>query len=103
MKKEATALLGLIREDMKIIENDSYFLRLKMYKGLIQPDSLLKVDANAEDVDLALATQGYGVGNWYLCEGDTAKAKEIFTKVVSGKHFSAFGFVAAEADLARLK
>ena len=101
--QEAAALLGLIRDDMKIIENDSYYLRLKMYKGLIQPDSLLNVGSNTEDVDLALATQGYGVGNWYLCEGDTAKAVEIFSKVVSGKHFSAFGFIAAEAELQRLK
>lgn len=100
--EEAAALLTLIRDDMKIIENDSYYLRLKMYKGLIQPDSLLKVGANTEDVDLALATQGYGVGNWYLCEGDTTKALEIFSKVVSGKHFSAFGFIAAEVELQRL-
>jgi tetratricopeptide (TPR) repeat protein len=100
--EEAAALLSLIRDDMKIIENDSYYLRLKMYKGLIQPDSLLNVDANTDDVDLALATQGYGVGNWYLCEGDTSKALEIFNKVVSGKHFSSFGFIAAEVELQRL-
>ena len=99
---EAAALLNLIRDDMKIIENDSYYLRLKMYKGLIQPDSLLKVGANTEDVDLALATQGYGVGNWYLCQGDTAKAVEVFNTVVSGKHFSAFGFIASEVELQRL-
>jgi len=105
MKRDAEGamLLGLIREDMKIIENDSYYLRLKMYKGLIQPDSLLHVGEGNEDIDLALATQGYGVGNWYLCQGDTAKAKEIFNKVVAGKHFAAFGFIAAEAELVRLK
>lgn len=103
MKEEAEKVLELIHEDMKIIENDSYFLRLKMYKGLIPPDSLLNVNASNEDVDLALATQGYGVGNWYLCKGDTAKAQEIFNKVVSGKHFSAFGFIAAETELYRMK
>ncbi|MFZ2907113.1 MAG: hypothetical protein WAZ98_12990 [Cyclobacteriaceae bacterium] len=100
-RQDATALLALIRDDMKIIENDSYYLRLKMYKGQLPPDSLLQVNSGNEDVDLALATQGYGVGNWYLCEGDTAKAEEIFKKVVSGKHFSAFGFIAAEAELSR--
>ncbi|HEU5291019.1 MAG TPA: hypothetical protein VFU05_10275 [Cyclobacteriaceae bacterium] len=102
-KEDAQALLALVRDSMNIIENDSYYLRLKMYKGLIQPDSLLKVGVNTEDVDLALATQGYGVGNWYLCNGDTVKAKEIFNRVVQGKHFSAFGFIAAEAELSRLK
>lgn len=101
--EEARKVLTLIKEDMNIIENDSYYLRLQMYKGMIPPDDLLKASSQNEDVDLALATQGYGVGNWYLCEGDTARAVEIFKQVTSGKHFAAFGFIAAEADLQRLK
>jgi tetratricopeptide (TPR) repeat protein len=100
--EEAKKTLELIREDMKIIENDSYYLRLQMYKGLLPPDDLLKVSAGNEDVDLALATQGYGVGNWYLSEGDTVRATEIFNQVVAGKHFSAFGFIAAEIELQRI-
>jgi tetratricopeptide (TPR) repeat protein len=100
--EEAAKVLELIRPDMNIIENDSYYLRLQMYKGMIPPDDLLKVSSTNDDVDLALATQGYGVGNWYLCEGDTTRAVEIFKQVTSGKHFAAFGFIAAEADLQRL-
>lgn len=99
---EAAKVLALIRDDMNIIENDSYYLRLQMYKGLIPPDDLLKVSGSEDDVDLSLATQGYGVGNFYLCQGDTARAVEIFKQVTSGKHFAAFGFIAAEADLHRL-
>lgn len=101
-KEEAAKVLELIKEGMNIVENDSYYLRLQMYKGLIPPDDLLKVSNSNEDVDLALATQGYGVGNWYLCEGDTTRATEIFKQVTTGKHFAAFGFIAAEADLQRL-
>jgi tetratricopeptide (TPR) repeat protein len=100
---EAKKLLERISESMTIIENESYYKRLKMYKGLLPVDSVLSVDTAAEDVDLALATQGYGVGNWYLYQGDTAQAFTIYEKVVAGRHFSAFGFIAAEADLARLK
>jgi tetratricopeptide (TPR) repeat protein len=101
--EEAKKILDRIHEEMNIIENDSYYLRLQMYKGLLPPNDLLKVSAENEDVDLALATQGYGVGNWYLCQGDTVRAVEIFKQVSSGKHFSSFGFIAAEAELARLK
>lgn len=100
--EEAAKVLELIREDMNIVENDSYYLRLQMYKGMLPPDDLLKVSSSNEDVDLALATQGYGVGNWYLCEGDTTRAIEIFKQVTAGKHFAAFGFIAAEADLQRV-
>ena len=100
---EAAKLLDRISESMNIIENDSYHKRLLMYKGMLKPEQLLEVGDDTADKDLAIATQGYGVGNWYLYNGDPAKAKEVFEKVVSGKHFSAFGFIAAEADLTHLK
>lgn len=100
---EAQKVLDLISPDsMNIVENESYYLRLQMYKGRRAADDLLTIDAENPDADLALATQGYGVGNWYLANGDTVRAKEIFEKVVSGKNFSAFGFIAAEAELKRL-
>jgi hypothetical protein len=67
----------------------------------MQPQLLLEVGPGDEDPDLTIATQGYGVGNWYYYNGDTAKAREIFQKVVDGKHFSSFGFIASEAELAR--
>jgi hypothetical protein len=73
-----------------------------MYKRIILPDSVLNVNSDNEDQDLALATQGYGVANWYLYNGDTTKAQVIFNKVVNGKHFSAFGFIASEVELERL-
>jgi tetratricopeptide (TPR) repeat protein len=101
--KEAADLLKTITPTMTIVENDSYFQRLLMYKGLKKPEDLLTVnDANA-DKDLALATQGYGVGNWYLYNGDAVKAKQVFEQVTAGNHFSAFGFIAAEADLRRMR
>jgi len=97
----ADSILKPISVDMNIIENASYHKRLLMYKGQIAPDSLLKVGNENPDPDLALATQGYGVGNWYLYNGDSTKAFEIFEKVVAGKHWSAFGFIAAEVEVAR--
>jgi hypothetical protein len=69
-----------------------------MYKGLEKPEALLD-PANADA--LTIATQGYGVGNWYFVNGDRAKAMSTFEKVVAGPQWSAFGYIAAEADLAR--
>lgn len=102
-QKDADELLAMVVVDMPIIENDAYFNRLMLYKGLKKVDEVLNPDPESEDFDLALATQGYGVGNWYLYTGDTTKAKEIFERVVGGRHFSSFGFIAAEAELARWK
>jgi hypothetical protein len=51
--------------------------------------------------DIQVATQGYGVGNWYLVNGDRARATAIFDRVLAGKAWTAFGFIAAEADVTR--
>jgi tetratricopeptide (TPR) repeat protein len=95
---EARQILDPIAERMEILENGAYHARLLMYKGLRTPESVLQLDT-ADDVQIA--TQGYGVGNWYLVNGDRAKAREIFDRVVAGKAWTAFGFIAAEADLKR--
>ena len=97
-KAEAAKVLDRITPKMEILENASYHRRLLMYKGLEKPESLLDA-ANADA--LTIATQGYGVGNWYYVNGDHAKAREIFEKVVAGPQWSAFGYIAAEADLQR--
>lgn len=96
---EAAQLLATVGDSLNIIENDSYYTRLKMYQGKLTPDQVLQVDASASDYNLSMATQGYGVGNWYFYNGDTAKAFDVFNKVVSGKEFAAFGFIAAENEI----
>jgi tetratricopeptide (TPR) repeat protein len=95
---EAKQALEPIREQMDILENQAYHARLLMYKGLRTPESVLNLNT-ADDVQIA--TQGYGAGNWYLVNGDKQKAREIFDRVVAGKAWAAFGYIAAEADLAR--
>jgi tetratricopeptide (TPR) repeat protein len=95
---EARAVLEPIKAQMDVIENMAYHARLLMYKGQRTPDSVLNLNT-ADDVQIA--TQGYGVGNWYLVNGDRAKAKEIYDRVLAGRAWTAFGFIAAEADTKR--
>lgn len=95
---DAGKVLEPIHEKMDILENDAYHKRLLMYKGLLKPDSLLDTEG-ADPVQIA--TQGYGVGNWYLYNGDRTKAKEIFETILKGTSWSAFGYIAAEADVKR--
>lgn len=96
----AKQLLDQVTDKMEILENESYHKRLLMYKGALKPEQLLDT-SNADD--LTIATQGYGVGNFYLVEGNKAKAKEIFEKVVAGRQWAAFGYIAAEVDLKRMQ
>ena len=98
-KAAAAKVLERITPKMDILENGSYHRRLLMYKGLEKPEALLDT-TNADD--LTIATQGYGVGNYYRVMGDTAKAKEIFDRVLAGKQWAAFGYIAAEVDRAKM-
>jgi tetratricopeptide (TPR) repeat protein len=94
---DAARVLEPINADMRILENTAYHRRLLMYKGEIPPDSLLSVQ---EADPVQIATYGYGVGNWYLYNGERAKAEEIFRRILEGPNWAAFGFIAAEAELA---
>jgi hypothetical protein len=99
-KADAAKVLERITPAMDILENQAYHRRLLMYKGLEKPEALL--DASNPDAT-QIATQGYGVANYYFVTGDTAKARQVFEKIVSGAGWNAFGFIAAEGDLRRMK
>lgn len=95
----AERTLAEIREEMDIRANEGYFERLLMYSGYVDPDSLLR--ASRRDGSLGAATTGYGVGNFLLSEGDTTRGQQILEDVIDGQYWAAFGYIAAEADLAR--
>jgi tetratricopeptide (TPR) repeat protein len=96
--EEAAEVLRRVYPDMEIMENDAYHRRLLMYKGLVPPDALLADEGDP----LQLATQGYGVGNWYLYNGDATRAREVFERVLAIGNWPAFGHIAAEAELSRM-
>jgi tetratricopeptide (TPR) repeat protein len=95
---EAAAVLTPIRTDMRILENHAYHRRLLMYRGQVPPDSLLSVDT---DDPVQIATYGYGVANWYLVNGDSVQADAIFRRILEARNWSAFGYIAAESEIAR--
>ncbi|MEW6211200.1 MAG: tetratricopeptide repeat protein, partial [Acidobacteriota bacterium] len=98
-EREAASVLERITTAMKVVENKSYFDRLMFYKGL-KTESDIVTD---KLTDLEIATIGYGFGNWHLYNGNREKAKEYFQKIVGGKYWPAFGFIAAETELARMR
>ena len=105
----AERTLASIREDMKVQENEGYLERLLMYKGYVDPESLLASAQKSDTIttstkveqDLRLATTGYGVANFLVSEGDSVLGEEILEDIVDGRYWAAFGYIAAEADLAR--
>ena len=99
---EARSLLRPIRRGMDVIENRSYHRLLLMYKGELPVDSLL-APGGGDQAALDDAAVGYGVGNWHLVNGRAAAAESLFRRVVAGRQWPAFGHIAAEAELRRIR
>ncbi|MDN5212521.1 tetratricopeptide repeat protein [Fulvivirgaceae bacterium BMA12] len=100
-REKANQLLKIVYQDMQIVENDTYYKRLMVYKGLLSADSLTTWFGSAgEDIKQATAAEGYGLGHWYLMNGDKSMAMEVFRQVIDGEAWSSFDFMAAEAVLA---
>ena len=100
-KDKAKAILQLVPDNTTVIENDAYLKRIMLYKGKTQAQELIDLTNPSPASELNIITQGYGVGNWYLYNGQEDKAKEIFKKIVATSYWPAFGYIAAEAELSR--
>jgi tetratricopeptide (TPR) repeat protein len=96
--RAAEARAVLERNMDSLPPDNAYTRRLKLYRGLVSPDSMLTPPDTA---DIAVATLSYGIGNWYLVRGDTAHARPWFERSVRSGGWPAFAFIASEAELAR--
>ena len=75
---------------------NAYAQRLRLYRGEVGPDSVF---TPADTSDIQIATLSYGIGDWYLVRGDTAKARGWFERSVASGGWPAFGFIVSEAEL----
>ena len=96
---EAAKLLAPITAEMDIIENASYHRLLRVFKGELTPESLLAPSGAGLDA----VTTRYGLAAWHLANGRKEAGTTLLREIVDGyaQQWPAFGYVAAEADLAR--
>jgi hypothetical protein len=76
----------------------AYASRVRLYRGELTPETLF---SPADTADVQIATLSYGLGNWYLVRGDTARAVAQFERAVKSGGWPGFGFIVSEAELAR--
>lgn len=98
--REAEKAVADVKDNPDIIENDDYYKLVRLYQGKIKAEDLLK-ELGATADSLSNASLGYGVGNWFLYNGEREKAEQIFRRITAGNQWASFGFIAAEADLTR--
>ena len=100
---DARRVLEPITADMPVIENGSYHKLLLMYKAAIEADALL---AASQAQSLDAVTIGYGVANWHLYNGRKDAARDQLSRIVEqygSAQWAGFGYIAAEADFARMR
>lgn len=96
--EEAKAVAEVVEPDWQLLENTAYLRMLLLYRGLIPADSLTPTTAEGT---VGSATVGYGVAQWYLARGRKEDAHRLFDTVLASGQWPAFGYIAAEADVAR--
>ena len=89
----------LARRPDTLPASNAYAKRLRMYRGEIAPEVLF---APSDTGDVDVATLAFGLGNWYLVKGDSTRAREQFRRSIASGGWPAFGFIASEAELARM-
>ena len=100
--KEAKSLLASVKPGIEVIENKEYLEILLLYKqetDIADPVSYLQKDKQG----LGLASFGFGLGNYLLLNGKMEKARQTFQLITGSNQWPAFGFIAAEAEILRMK
>jgi tetratricopeptide (TPR) repeat protein len=97
---ETKKVLERITPEMKPKENTAYFDRLMLIKGATTEEEVAKT---MDKDGVSKPTVCYSIGLWHLLNGRHSRAKEYFEKAASAEIKYAFGAVAAEAELKRLK
>ncbi|MFK7931864.1 MAG: tetratricopeptide repeat protein [Saprospiraceae bacterium] len=95
----AKSFLTPITADLDVIENQDYHRACLFYQGELTAEEFAP---QGEDNPGKSAAQ-YALGNWYLYNGKTEQAEQIFKEMTDQKGWAAFGYIAAEADLAMME
>jgi len=108
-KGEADKAIAAITPDMKNTEAHTFFYLslVRFFQGKMSETDAVPPRPPAgntdDETELRFDTVGYGVGNWYLYNGNAAKAQEYFAEVVKGHVWMTWGYIGSELEVARAK
>ena len=96
-KENAENLLASLPKEIEVIENEDYLKLIKLNRGEAKVDELITTRGDADT--LGSASLGYGIGNYFLYNGEKGRAMTIFRKIIEGTQWSSFGFIASEVEV----
>jgi len=107
-EREAQALLDGTPDDLAVTDkvSGSYMLRLRLYKGLVGPEQLFEQVEPDRGAELAVITQGFGLANYWLWQGQRDKYEDMLDRVIrtaeNSPWYAAFACLAAQVDKIQL-
>jgi tetratricopeptide (TPR) repeat protein len=102
---EAAKALEAVPPDMtNHAAHTKFYLNLvRFFQGRMTEAEALPPEPPAgntdQEVELPFDTVAYGIGNWYLYNGNSAKAQEYFRRVTKGHVWVTWGFIGSELEL----
>ena len=103
-KEEAAELIKDVDSSWDMDGTDNYLRLIRLYKGEITPEEAMTIPNDPEPI-LSVTTQGFGVANYYLVNGDMENYKKTLDRTLEvGKDeaWMCFGWAAAEYERKRL-
>jgi Flp pilus assembly protein TadD len=100
----AKALEAVPPEMTNQAPHTKFYLNLvRFFQGRMTEAEALPAEPPAnntdQEVELPFDTVAYGIGNWYLYNGNPAKAQEYFRRVMKGHVWVTWGFIGSELQL----
>jgi tetratricopeptide (TPR) repeat protein len=100
----AKALEAVPPEMTNTSPHTKFYLNLvRFFQGKMSEAEALPAEPPADntdqEVELPFDTVAYGIGNWYLYNGNPAKAQEYFRRVMKGHVWVTWGFIGSELEL----
>jgi tetratricopeptide (TPR) repeat protein len=102
---EAAKALEAVPADMtNQAPHTKFYLNLvRFFQGKMTEAEALPAEPPAsntdQEVELPFDTVAYGIGNWYLYNGNPAKAQELFKRVMKGHVWVTWGFIGSEREI----
>jgi tetratricopeptide (TPR) repeat protein len=98
------ALLAVPPEMTNEAPHTKFYLNLvRFFQGKMTEAEALPAEPPAsntdQEVELPFDTVAYGIGNWYLYNGNPAKAQEYFRRVQKGHVWVTWGFIGSELEV----
>jgi tetratricopeptide (TPR) repeat protein len=98
------ALLAVPAEMSNQSPHTKFYLNLvRFFQGKMTEAEALPpqppADNTDQEIELPFDTVAYGIGNWYLYNGNPAKAQEFFRRVLKGHVWVTWGFIGSELQV----